>query len=144
MDRTDYRQSLGRSEGRGAAEGSARACSRIGNNATVRLVRVIARSSLTWFVESLGGRKGQKAVKAALDAWFHEVQRAEWRSPPDVKESYAMASIVSGDRVVFNIKGNDYRLVTAIDYRRHIVFVKSIGSHRDYDGIDARTVQHGD
>ncbi len=120
------------------------ACSRIGNGARVLSVRVIARSSLTRFVESLSGQKGQRAVKAALDAWFHEAQRAEWRSPPEVKQSYATASIVSGDRVVFNIKGNDYRLVTAIDYRRQIVFVKWIGAHRDYDRIDARTVQYGD
>ncbi len=121
-----------------------RTCSRIGNDGRVPSVRVIARSSLRRFVESLSGRKGQKAVKAALDAWFHETQQAEWRSPADVKESNATASIVSGDRVVFNIKGNDYRLVTAIDYRRQIVFVKWIGSHPDYDRIDARTVQYGD
>lgn len=107
-------------------------------------MRVIARSSLVRFVESLSGQKGQKAVKAALDAWFHEVQRAEWRSPPELKQSYATASIVSGDRAVFNVKGNDYRLVAAVDYGRQIVFVKWIGSHRDYDRIDARTVQYGD
>jgi len=88
----------------GRGEVARRSCSRIGNDARVRLVRVIARSSLTRFVESLSGQKGQKAVKAALDAWFHEAQRAEWRSPPDVKQSYATASIVSGDRVVFNIR----------------------------------------
>jgi len=50
---------------------------------------------------------------------------------------------VSGDRVVFNIKGNDYRMVTAIDYRRQIVFIKWIGTHRQYDRIDVRTVQYG-
>jgi mRNA interferase HigB len=63
---------------------------------------------------------------------------------PEVKRSYGTASIVSGDRVVFNIKGNDYRLVTAIDYRRQIVFIKWRGSHRDYDKIEARTAQYGD
>jgi mRNA interferase HigB len=88
--------------------------------------------------------QGQKAVKAALDAWFHEAQWAEWRSSAQVKRSYGTASIVSADRVVFNIKGNDYRLVTAVDYRRQIVFIKWFGSHRDYDKIDARTVQYGD
>jgi mRNA interferase HigB len=108
------------------------------------LVRVIARRSLRRFVESLGGQKGQRAVKAALDAWFHEAQRATWRSPAEVKGSYATASIVSGDRVVFNIKGNDYRLITAIDYRRQIVFIKWLGAHREYDKIDARTVDYGD
>ena len=107
-------------------------------------VRVMARRSLQQFVESLKGRQGQKAVKVALDAWFHEVRRAEWRGPADVKRSYGVASIVSSERVVFNIKGNDYRLVTAIDYRREIVYVKWIGTHRDYDKIDARTVEYGD
>lgn len=110
----------------------------------VHSVRVIARRTLRRFIESLRGRKGQRAAKAALDAWFHEVQRARWRNSAEVKESYATASIVSADRVVFNIKGNDYRLVTAIDYRRQIVFIKWIGPHGDYDKIDARTVQHGD
>src|SRR5271167_2418912 len=96
------------------------------------MVRVLARRSLLRFVESLKGQQGQKAVKAALDAWFEEAQRAAWRSPADVKRSYGAASIVSSDRVVFNIKGNDYRLVTAIDYRRQIVFIKWLGPHRDY------------
>ncbi len=83
-------------------------------------------------------------MEGALDAWFHETQRAKWRNPVEVRQSYATASIVSGDRVVFNIKGNDYRLITAIDYGRQTVFIKWIGTHRDYDKIDARTVQYGD
>ena len=83
-------------------------------------------------------------MKAALDAWFHEVQRARWANSAEVKKSYATASILSADRVVFNIKGNDYRLVAAIDYRRQILFIKWIGTHADYDRIDARTVQYGD
>jgi mRNA interferase HigB len=110
----------------------------------VTLVRVIARKTLTSFVESLRGRKGQQAVKAALDAWFQEVRRAAWRTSADVKQSFGAASIVSADRVVFNVKGNDYRLVTAIDYRRQTLFIKWIGTHADYDRIDARTVQYGD
>lgn len=108
------------------------------------MVRVIARRTLLAFVQSLSGQQGQKAVKAALDAWFHEALRAGWRSSAEVKASYGNASIVSSDRVVFNIKGNDYRLVTAIDYRRRIVFIKWIGSHREYDRIDVRTVHYGD
>jgi len=108
------------------------------------LVRVIARKTLTRFVESLRGRKGQPAVKAALDAWFQEVRRAAWRNSADLKRSFGAASIVSADRVVFNIKGNDYRLVAAIDYGRQILFIKWVGAHADYDGIDARTVQYGD
>jgi mRNA interferase HigB len=61
-----------------------------------------------------------------------------------VKREYGTASIISSDRVVFNIKGNDYRLVTALDYERQIVFIKWVGSHREYDKIDAKTVQYGD
>jgi len=96
------------------------------------------------FVESIKGHEGQKAARAALEAWFHEAQRAGWRNSAEVKRSYATASILSADRVVFNIKGNDYRLVTAIDYRRQIVFIKWLGTHRDYDKINARTIQYAD
>ncbi len=107
-------------------------------------VRVIARSTLVRFAGSLRGQKGQTAVKAALDAWFHEVRRARWRNPAEVKRRYSTASVVGADRVVFNIKGNHYRLVAAIDYERQIVFIKWIGAHRNYDRIDARTVRYGD
>ncbi|MBF6571787.1 MAG: type II toxin-antitoxin system HigB family toxin [Candidatus Binataceae bacterium] len=107
-------------------------------------MRVIARRTLTRFVESLRGQKGQRAVKAALDAWFHEVQRAPWRNSAEVKESCATASIVSADRVVFHIKGNDYRLVAAIDYGCQIMFIKWIGTHRDYERVDAKRVKYGD
>ena len=111
---------------------------------SLQLVRVIASASLVRFVDSLGRRPGKNAVRTALAAWFYEVRHAQWRHPMEVKASYRTASIVSGDRVVFNIKGNDYRLVTAIDYRRQIVFIKWIGSHKDYDKIDAKTIRYGD
>jgi len=81
-------------------------------------------------------------VKAALEAWFHEVRQASWESSADLKRSYATASILSADRVVFNVKGNDFRLVAAVDYRRKIIFIKWVGSHADYDLIDARTVKY--
>ena len=83
-------------------------------------------------------------MKTALDAWFHEAKQAEWKEPAEVKQHYGNASIVGGDRVVFNIKGNDYRLVTAIDYRRGIVFIKWLGSHKEYEKIDVRMVQYAD
>jgi len=108
------------------------------------VVRVIARNTLVRFVARLAGHKDYRVVKAALDAWFHEARQAEWKTPADVKEYYRNASIVGADRVVFNIKGNDYRLVTAIDYRRGIVFIKWLGSHKEYDKIDVRTVQYAD
>jgi len=83
-------------------------------------------------------------VKTALDAWFHEAKQAEWKDPAEVKQHYGNACIVGGDRVVFNIKGNDYRLVTAIDYRRGVVFIKWLGSHKEYEKIDVRMVQYAD
>ena len=107
-------------------------------------MRVIARSTLFRFVETLGGRKDKNGVKTALDAWCCEVESAEWRSSQDVKRAHANASVLDSERIVFNIKGNDYRLIAAIDYPRQIVFVKWLGSHREYDKIDARRVQYGD
>jgi len=61
----------------------------------------------------------------------------------DIRRSYATASIVSAGRVVFNVKGNDYRLVVAVDFEKSIVWIKWIGTHRDYDKIDVREVRHG-
>jgi len=105
-------------------------------------MRVIARRTLREFVRSLAGRRDQPVVKAALDAWFAEVKHARWSSTADVKRAYRTASIISSDRIVFNIKGNAYRLVVAIDFRKSIVWVKWIGSHREYDRIDVREVEH--
>ena len=107
-------------------------------------LRIIARKTLRDFVEALRGNKDQKAVQSALESWFHEVQSAQWKMPTDVIRAYANASIVGGDRVVFNIKGNAYRLVVAVDYRREIVFIKWLGSHAAYDKIDVTTVKYGD
>jgi mRNA interferase HigB len=106
-------------------------------------VRVIARRTLVQFAESLRGNRDHKAVKAALDAWFHEARAAKWTSPIAVKRSYGNASIVGEGRVVFNIKGNDYRLVVAVNYRRQTVFIKWLGTHRQYDEIDVGTVKYG-
>ena len=103
----------------------------------------MARRTLKRFVETRAGQKDQAALKAALDAWFDEVRKAHWTSSADVKRRYRSASIVSGERVVFNIKGNDYRLVVAIDDEKGIVWIKWIGAHAAYDRIDVRTVEHG-
>jgi mRNA interferase HigB len=107
-------------------------------------VRIIARNTLRDFAESLQGSKDHKAVKAVLDAWFHEVRRADWQGPADVVRNYANASIVGSDRIVFNIKGNSYRLVVAVDYPRRIVFIKWLGTHAAYDKIDVKRVKYGD
>jgi len=106
-------------------------------------MRIIARRTLREFVEGRRGYKDHSALKAALDAWFDEVRKARWSSTADVKRSYATASIVAADRIVFNIKGNDYRLVVAADFDKGIVWIKWIGTQKAYDAIDVKGVQHG-
>lgn len=106
-------------------------------------MRIIARRTLRNFVASRVGHKDQGALKAALDAWFDEVQKARWASSADVKRRYATASIVSAERIVFNIEGNHYRLVVAVDFEKGIVWIKWIGTHADYDRIDVTEVEHG-
>ncbi len=105
-------------------------------------MRIIARRTLREYVASLAGHKDQRALKAALDAWFDEVKKAQWKSTAELKRSYATASIVTADRIVFNVKGNAYRLVVAVDFEKGIVWIKWIGTHRDYDRIDVRTVEY--
>ena len=106
-------------------------------------MRIIARRTLREFVETLAGQKDQPAVKAALEAWFDEVSKAAWASTADVKRLYATASIVSAERIVFNIKGNAYRLVVAVDFEKSIIWIKWIGTHKAYDRIDVTEVDHG-
>jgi mRNA interferase HigB len=75
-----------------------------------------------------------------LGAWYAVASRARWTSPADVKAAYRNASFLAGNRVVFNVKGNDYRLVVAMHYNRQIAYVRFVGTHREYDQIDAGTV----
>jgi len=107
-------------------------------------MRIISRRTLREFVESRAGHKDRFALKSAVDAWFFEVSKARWQSMADVKRLYATASVVSNERIVFNIKGNDYRLVVAADFEKAIVWIKWIGSHRDYDRINVKKVKHHD
>jgi mRNA interferase HigB len=97
-------------------------------------VRIIARRALREFWEE------HADAESSLRAWYHDVRKADWRSPADVKRLYAHASIVGDDRVVFNIGGNKYRLVVAVNYRYHVCYVRFIGSHKAYDRIDVATV----
>ncbi len=105
-------------------------------------MRIIARRTLRAFVASRVGYKDHAALKAAIDAWHQECKTAQWQNPADIKRHYATASIVSGDRVVFNIKGNDYRLVAAVDFEKGIVWIKWLGTHRAYDRIDVLEVRY--
>lgn len=96
-------------------------------------VRVIAKSTLRAFWKRFPDAEGP------LLAWFREVQKEHWGSPADVKRKYGRASIV-GDRVVFNVKGNSYRLVVRINYEFEVVYVRFVGTHEEYDGIDVKEV----
>ncbi len=75
-----------------------------------------------------------------LGTWYAIASRVRWTSPADVKAAYRNASFVAGNRVVFNIKGNNYRLVVAMHYNRQIAYIRFVGTHRHYDQIDATTV----
>lgn len=82
---------------------------------------------------------GAGAKEAAL-AWYRHTLKADWASPASVKSDFGNASILKDHRVVFNIAGNHYRLVTWINYPYRVVYVRFIGSHAEYDGIDAQTI----
>ena len=105
-------------------------------------VRVIARGTLNLFVKNRLDRRLQQAVKIHLDAWFAEFQRATWRNSAELKQQYRSASIVSAERVVFNIKGNEFRLVVAINYDYQVLLIKWLGTHREYDKIDVKRVEY--
>lgn len=76
-----------------------------------------------------------------LKSWADEVRKALWSQPADVKAQYRNASILKNRRVVFNIKGNDYRLIASVAYRYQAVYIKFIGTHAEYDALDAETVE---
>lgn len=105
-------------------------------------VRVIARGTLNLFVKNRVHRRLQEAVKVHLDAWFAEAQRATWKNSAELKQQYRSASIVSAERVVFNIKGNEFRLVVAINYDYQVLLIKWLGTHREYDTIDVKRVEY--
>lgn len=76
-----------------------------------------------------------------LKAWYDEVRAAKWATPQDIKDAYASASFLRNNRVVFNIKGNDFRLIVAVAYRAQIVYIKFVGTHAEYDEVDADSVE---
>jgi len=75
-----------------------------------------------------------------LKAWYREVEKAAWRSPTDIKKQYGSASVLKGGRVVFNIAGNKYRVIVRVDYGFSLVFVRFVGTHKQYDNINADEV----
>ncbi|EPU4312169.1 type II toxin-antitoxin system HigB family toxin [Mixta calida] len=97
-------------------------------------MRIISIASLKPFWET------HNQAEQALKAWIDEVKKAQWKTPQDIKDKYRSADFLSNNRVVFNIKGNDYRLIVAVAYRFQAVYIKFVGTHAEYDKIDADTV----
>ena len=98
------------------------------------MMRIIAKSTLRVFWQR------HPDAEEPLLAWFRETEKADWESPAQVKAHYRSASFVRGNRVVFNIKGNDYRLVVKINYPYRVVYVRFVGTHAEYDKINVEEV----
>ena len=75
-----------------------------------------------------------------LETWFHDVEQATWNGPADIKNVYRNASFIENNRVVFNIKGNHYRLVVLVIYQHGVIYIRFVGTHAEYDRIDATTI----
>jgi len=97
-------------------------------------MRIIAFKTLRLFWEQ------HPDTQQALQAWYRDAKWATWRTPADIKNVYRNASIVGENRVVFNIRGNQYRLVVAVNYPQGIVYIRFIGSHHAYEQIDVTTI----
>ena len=97
-------------------------------------MRVVAKKILREFWEKHEDREQQ------LKAWFHEAEKAEWEKPNQIKEEYPSASVLNANRVVFNIKGNNDRLIVKISYEYQMVWMQFIGTPTDYDKINANTI----
>jgi mRNA interferase HigB len=101
-------------------------------------VRIIALSTLTAYA-----KKFPDSAKA-ISAWYAVASTVTWRNAAEVENAYGNASIINADRVVFNIAGNKYRLVVSANYRSAIMFIKFLGTHAEYDLIDAATIEYRD
>ena len=101
----------------------------------ITCVRVISRATL----RAHWRKRGRADSEAPLKAWYREAKAADWSGPADVRTHYRSASFV-GDRVVFNVAGNKYRLVVWINFPYRVVYIRFVGSHAEYDKIDVRSV----
>lgn len=97
-------------------------------------MRIITKGTLRDFWEK------HPTATLPLQVWYKETKEANWKTPNDVKAQHGNASIVGNNRVVFNIKGNDFRLIVAINYVQGMVYIRFIGTHKEYDRIDAATI----
>ena len=98
-------------------------------------MRIISRKKLVEYWQKYPD------TEQTLTAWYQEARAAEWTGPQDIKNRYGNASIVGNNRVVFNIRGNKHRLIDAVAYQYGTIFIKFIGTHVEYDKIDATTVE---
>lgn len=98
-------------------------------------MRVLTKKNLVTFWNK------HPLAEQPLKAWYDEANKVLWKTPQDIKNQHANASIIGNNRVVFNIKGNDYRLIASIAYKFGLVYVKFVGTHAEYDKIDATTVE---
>lgn len=97
-------------------------------------MRVVAKKILRDFWEK------HEDCEQQLKSWFREVQKSEWENPNQIKEEYPSASILNDNRIVFNIKGNNYRLIVKISFEYQIVWIRFVGTHGEYDKINANTI----
>jgi len=97
-------------------------------------MRIVAKRTLRIFWEKYPD------AKDPLLAWYREVEKEDWSNSAKLKEKYRSASVVADKRVVFNIKGNDYRLVVKINYPYRVIYIRFIGTHTEYDKIDVEEV----
>lgn len=92
------------------------------------------------YFERRTGHRGIKAARTQYEAWRAIVERSHWRTPDDVKQAHPKASILKSGRIVFNIKANDYRLITVVQYAAGVLMIRFFGSHEEYDKVDAESV----
>ena len=97
-------------------------------------MRIITTKKLSDFWEK------HRDVEGELKAWIYEIEQRNWNSTQDVKHRFRTADFIPGNRVVFNIKGNRYRLIVCIHYNTGIIFIRFIGTHAEYDKIDCKTI----
>lgn len=100
-------------------------------------MRIIAKSRLRKYWETPGNEKS----KAYLIEWYHFCAKQTWSTPQELKDMLRNVSFIANDRVVFNVKGNDYRITCAMDYRRLAMFIKFVDTHKEYDRVKAEEVE---
>ena len=97
-------------------------------------MRVISRKKLLDYWQA------HPDIEESLESWYYEAKHSQWKKPEDIKQRYSSADILPGNRIVFNIKGNHYRLVVKIHYNAGVVYIRFIGTHAEYDKINAEAI----